>query len=253
MESCCREKSDWLNTLNFATAAKAPRTDFYRKKGSVWRNGRFSETDCLRLPDISMLKPFHLLHCLQPKAKSMSPFLKSLSLSLFCFCLCTITLLCVVVTHLYQTPTLHLSPKSLRSGSPSPPYAKASSYMSWTASCLSLRPESHLERDHFPWNKANIQSLVSGLHHFASLWASEVWKCFKSFMRAGQGCSLSWVCVSHPETRHKVWDCSQVWQPRQSPLGVCPQGCHWLLSPPLPLPYGFFFSFWCVAELVIGS
>lgn len=177
----------------------------------------------------------------------MSAFLKLLSLALQPL-LFTVTPIWTVVTHLYQVPTLHLSRKSLRAGSPSPPYTRASRSVSCTASCLSSCTGSHWERDHCLYNRESIQSLISGLHHLASLWASEVREHFKYFMKAGQGCTLSWVCVPHINIRHTLCYYSQVLELWQNPLGICPQGCQWLASLPSPIPY--LFSFWYLAELL---
>lgn len=110
---------------------------------------------------------------IQPRAESVSAVLKSLSLSLQPL-IFAVTPFWAVATHFYQVLTLHLSHKSPRAGSPSPPDTRASRNVSCTGSCLSSSTGSHWERDHCLYNRESIQSLISELQHLASLWASEV-------------------------------------------------------------------------------
>lgn len=180
---------------------------------------------------------------IQPRAESVSAFLKSLSLFLQPP-LFALTPFWTVSTHLYQVPTFHLSRKSLRAGSPSPPYTRASKSVSCTASCLSSCPGSHWERDHCLSNRESIQSLLSGLHHLPSWWVSEVWNTSSALWKLVRDahCPGSVSPKAHPVLLQSGLGAVA------EPFGDLSSGCQWPASLPFPIPY--LFSFWYLAELL---
>lgn len=151
----------------------------------------------------------------------MSAFLKSFSLSLQPL-LFAVTPFWTVSTHLYQVPTLHLSLKSLRAVSSSSPYTRASRSVSYTTSCLSSCPGSRWERDHCLSNRESIQSLISGLHHLPSWWASEVWNTSSALWKLVRDAH----CPGSVSPTATLCYYSQVLELWQNPLGICPQAAN---------------------------
>lgn len=170
---------------------------------------------------------------------SQHPLFRNLFPSLCSFC-SALSLFCIVIIHLYQDLTLHLSPKSLTAGSPSLSYAKATSCRSCTAAASHHIPEAP--------GKETI-ALVTG--KTLKVWSlcCIVWHLDES-LRSGSTSSILWKLVrdahypgsvspTHTDTRYRMRYCSQVLELWQSPLG-CPQGCYWSSSLPFPIPYVFF-------------
>lgn len=178
-----------------------------------------------------MFKLIRLLHRLHPKAESMSPFLKSFPLRP-CFAL---SLSRVVIIHLYQSLTLHLSPKSPKAGSPSPPYPQAARHVQPAASLHILEAT----------GKETI-ALVTGKTFKVWSLGSIIWRLYEPLRsRSTSNALWKWsgthttlgLCPPHWYQVLELW---------QNPLGVCPQGCQWLSS--LPFPISCLFSLWCLSS-----